>query len=117
MSVLIEAISVVVKKDATEERFPGGPSSFAENAPNQTYCEDGSLVGQCVNDVFTTGVSRPFDCLIPSGYLVGVIAVNPTIKNQQDRRLGQTRVISSSNLLIDTLNVDNTCISTFNVYN
>ena len=44
MSVLIEAISVVVKKGAIEERFPGGPSSFAENAPNQTCCDDGSLI-------------------------------------------------------------------------
>ena len=44
MSVLIEAISVVIKKRAIEERFPGGSDGFAANVPNQTYCDDGNLV-------------------------------------------------------------------------
>ena len=44
MSVLIEANSVVVKKRAIEERFPGGLSRFAKSAPNSTFCADDSLV-------------------------------------------------------------------------
>jgi len=44
MSVLVEAISVIVKKRALEERFPGGSDGFVTNVPNQTYCDDGNLV-------------------------------------------------------------------------
>jgi hypothetical protein len=44
MPVLIEAISVVVKKRAIEERFPGGVPGFVSQVPNQTYCDDGNLV-------------------------------------------------------------------------
>ena len=44
MPILIEAISVVVKKRAIEERFPGGVPGFVSQVPNQTYCDDGNLV-------------------------------------------------------------------------
>ena len=44
MPVLIEAISVVVKKRAIEERFPGGVPGIVSQVPNQTYCDDGNLV-------------------------------------------------------------------------
>lgn len=44
MAVLIEAISVVVRKDAIEKRFPGGWDSFLDEIPNNTLCTDGELV-------------------------------------------------------------------------
>lgn len=44
MSVLVEAISVIVRKPAIEARFPRGLTGFTENVPNQTYCHDGDLV-------------------------------------------------------------------------
>lgn len=44
MSVLIEAISVVVKKRAIEDRFPGGMAKFVETVPNRTCCVDDHLV-------------------------------------------------------------------------
>lgn len=44
MAVLIEAISVVVRKDAIEGRFPGGWDAFLDQVPNNTFCTDGELV-------------------------------------------------------------------------
>ena len=43
MAVLIEAISVVVRRDAIQRCFPGGWEEFSRTPPNQTYCTDHSL--------------------------------------------------------------------------
>ncbi|MGA7325452.1 MAG: hypothetical protein WBX25_13420, partial [Rhodomicrobium sp.] len=43
MSVLIEAITVVVRNDAVDRCVPGGVSGLAENSPNVTFRTDGSL--------------------------------------------------------------------------
>jgi hypothetical protein len=43
MAVLIEAISVVVRRDALDQRFPGGWSAFVEAVPNESLCTDGHL--------------------------------------------------------------------------
>jgi len=44
MSVLIEAISVLIKKSAIDSKWPGGWSSFVKQVPNQTLCYDALLV-------------------------------------------------------------------------
>lgn len=44
MAVLIEAISVVIRADAVEDRYPGGWDAFALAAPNQTLCADGEVI-------------------------------------------------------------------------
>ncbi len=44
MSVLVEAISVIVKASAIETTYPGGWESFTGFVPNQTLCADGDLV-------------------------------------------------------------------------
>jgi hypothetical protein len=44
MAVLIEAISVVVKRASIEARYPGGWEAFVKNAPNRTLCADTALV-------------------------------------------------------------------------
>jgi hypothetical protein len=44
MSVLIEALCVVLKASAVIDRFPGGFDSFAASLPPGTYCADGDLV-------------------------------------------------------------------------
>ena len=44
MSVLIEAISVVIKADRLLESFPGGWDSFRDSITNDTLCADGELV-------------------------------------------------------------------------
>ncbi|MFC7292585.1 DUF4062 domain-containing protein [Hirschia litorea] len=43
MSVLIEAITVVVKVDVIDKKLPGGLRAFEAAVPNQTYRSDGLL--------------------------------------------------------------------------
>ena len=43
MAVLVEAISVVIRRSAIEALYPGGWDSFAANAPNSTLCADRRL--------------------------------------------------------------------------
>lgn len=40
MSVLVEAISIVVDRDAIDARFPGGWDAFVQFVPNPTLCAD-----------------------------------------------------------------------------
>jgi hypothetical protein len=44
MAVLVEAISVVVRRDAVEARFAGGMPAFLQKIPNRTACNDSHLV-------------------------------------------------------------------------
>ncbi len=44
MAVLVEGISVIIRVDALDERFPGGWEAFRVSAPNRTLCADGQLV-------------------------------------------------------------------------
>jgi hypothetical protein len=43
MAVLVEGISVVVRRDAIEAKIDGGWQAFQELVPNQTLCTDGQL--------------------------------------------------------------------------
>jgi tetratricopeptide (TPR) repeat protein len=43
VAVLIEAISVVVRRDAIESKYPGGWAAFDANETNNTFCFDDSL--------------------------------------------------------------------------
>ena len=43
MSVLIEAISVVVRRDRIEALYPGGWQAFVADCPNRTLCADEKL--------------------------------------------------------------------------
>lgn len=43
MAVLVEALSVIVRRDAVESRFNGGWSGFLSVIPNNTFCTDGLL--------------------------------------------------------------------------
>lgn len=43
MSVLVEGISVIIKRDAIDQRFPGGWEGFINIVPNQTFCFDDHL--------------------------------------------------------------------------
>jgi len=43
MTILIEAISIVVRCDALERLGPDGQDHFYSSIPNQTYCSDGRL--------------------------------------------------------------------------
>jgi hypothetical protein len=43
MAVLVEAISVVVRRDSVERSFDGGWPAFVSRVPNATLCTDGRL--------------------------------------------------------------------------
>ena len=43
MPVLIEAITVVVRRDAVDAKLTGGWAALRELIPNQTFCTDGTL--------------------------------------------------------------------------
>ena len=43
MAVLVEAISVIVRRDAIDSRFRGGWREFEKVVPNSTLCTDGEL--------------------------------------------------------------------------
>jgi hypothetical protein len=43
MSVLIEAINVVVRNETLDSCYPGGVSGYAADCPNHTFCSDGRL--------------------------------------------------------------------------
>lgn len=43
MAVLVEAISVIVRRDAINQRFAGGWEAFVECVPNATLCYDADL--------------------------------------------------------------------------
>jgi len=43
MAVLVEGISVIIRRKIIEEKFPGGWDAFVEDVPNQTLCADDEL--------------------------------------------------------------------------
>jgi hypothetical protein len=43
MAVLVEAISVVIRRETIEARYPGGWAQFVADAPNHTLCADANL--------------------------------------------------------------------------
>lgn len=43
MAVLVEGISVIVRRDAITQRFAGGWPAFVDLVPNRTLCTDGLL--------------------------------------------------------------------------
>lgn len=43
MAVLVEAISVIVRREAIDELFPDGWGKFIEIVPNDTLCFDDEL--------------------------------------------------------------------------
>lgn len=40
MAVLVEAISVIIRRATIEKKYPGGWEGFVSNAPNDTLCAD-----------------------------------------------------------------------------
>lgn len=43
MSVLVEVISVIVKRQTIAERYPGGWHGYCKDAPNKTLCFDDEI--------------------------------------------------------------------------
>ena len=43
MAVLVEAISVLIKRSAVDEKYSGGWDAFVQDVPNRTFCADSLL--------------------------------------------------------------------------
>jgi len=43
MGVLLEGISIIVRNDALESRYPGGVEGLRADCPNGSFCTDGTL--------------------------------------------------------------------------
>ena len=43
MSVLVEAINIIVRKETLRKKYPGGVKAYKSNCPNETYCADDLL--------------------------------------------------------------------------
>lgn len=43
MSVLIEAVNVLVRRESLEATYPGGTAAYEAHCPNATYCADDHL--------------------------------------------------------------------------
>jgi hypothetical protein len=54
MAVLVEAISVIVRVHAIDDRYPGGWLAFEKDVPNQTLC--------CDNELARVGFMNPENC-------------------------------------------------------
>jgi hypothetical protein len=39
MAILIEAISIFVRVETIEQKYPGGLDFYAQDCPNATFCE------------------------------------------------------------------------------
>ena len=84
MTVLIEAYSMLVRRDAVELRFAGGVEAFEAFVPNRTLLTDGSL--------FRVGFMAHHDAMVFSTGLVGRGLVGPSGDEWRDFALTDHRL-------------------------
>jgi hypothetical protein len=53
MAVLVECISIIIRKDAIESKYPGGLAAFEKNIPSGSFCSD--------KDIYRIGFMSPND--------------------------------------------------------
>ncbi len=83
MAVLVEGISVIVRLDRLQERYPGGREAFERRVPNNTFCCDDELAR--VGFVDPSEVRNFVDHLAESGlrYIVDGEAQDLVVADQQ----------------------------------
>jgi hypothetical protein len=83
MAVLVEAISVVVRRDSIERSFNGGWTAFVSCVPNATLCTDSQLAG--VGFMDPKAVGKFVGCLQAAGlvFLKAGKCVDITVVDQQ----------------------------------
>lgn len=83
MSVLVEAISVIVRKDAITAKYPGGVAAFRADVPNDTFCDDGQIIR--VGFMSPEDVQGYIEGLGLAGltYLSGGMSIDLTVADQQ----------------------------------
>jgi hypothetical protein len=53
MAVLVEAISIIIRKETIDAKYPGGVDQYIEDCPNRTFCMD--------EDITRVGFMSPED--------------------------------------------------------
>lgn len=83
MAVLVEAISVVIRRDSIDRRFRGGWDAFIAFVPNATLCYDGELAR--VGFMAPQDVEHFIDHLVRHGltFLQGDKAIDIAVVDQQ----------------------------------
>jgi hypothetical protein len=67
MPVLIEGISVILRVDAIEEKYPDGWEGFARDCPNDSLCADGEVAR--VGFMSPQDTKRFVSSLVPHGLI------------------------------------------------
>src|SRR5262247_1626246 len=67
MSVLVEAINVIVRKETLERKYPGGLEAYEGNCPNKSFCADDYLTR--VGFMHPTDVAEFIDRLVSLGFV------------------------------------------------
>jgi len=83
MAVLVEAISVIVRRDAIEQKYAGGWDAFVDAVPNATLCTDDEIAR--VGFMAPSGVDTFIDRLERHGlvFLDNGRAIDLTVVDQQ----------------------------------
>jgi hypothetical protein len=106
MAVLVEAISVVIRRSRIESAYPGGWERFVADCPNETLCADGDLarIGfMTPADVesYVRGLGEMGLVFQQNGKAIDIAVV--------DQRRGPT--ISCSWLAFDHLEINGNCVA------
>jgi hypothetical protein len=67
MSVLVEAINVIVRIETLEQKYPGGAEAYQKNCPNKTFCADEYLTR--VGFMSPVDVQKFVDALVALGFV------------------------------------------------
>jgi hypothetical protein len=81
VAVFVEFISVIVRRDAIDERYTGGWDSFVEDVPNRTLCADGSLarvgfMSPTDTKIYVDGLERKGLTYLRDGKAVDLVVVD-----------------------------------------
>jgi hypothetical protein len=81
MAILIEGISVVVRRDAIKERFAGGWDRFLEQSPPRPICYDDEVVGivflnPIETESYVSYLEEQFLIFVESGMSVDIAVVD-----------------------------------------
>ncbi len=101
MAVLVEAISVVVRRDSIDRTFDGGWTGFVSCVPNATLCTDSQLarvgfmdpgaVGKFVESLQAAGL-----VFVQSGKCTDLVVVDHSSEGQQCPAIGWSSRTSRS---------------------
>ena len=99
MSVVVEAITVVVRNDAVDRCISGGVAALAEASPNNTFRTDGKLA-------VASRPAKAGDNLETTSFYVLPLAASPQLANQTwryafflARRSRSSRKLSTAGVL------------------